>query len=206
LTTRWASDRHLRRSRGSSSASVWRRDSTRRHSRRWQAPAAEKRAAPSPHHAACGLASTICWPISAYLENEVGWRMVCFIWAAAHITIGLRLNRFLVTAGTQRVPSAQDGTQRTSGRIPTPQDHAMPPFAFVFAVTWFTNTAMAAHLPLRPQVAALTDRYSERKETGGPQTRRRVGPLGHCDGSSKGRNANVTKRSGSATCASSHRC
>lgn len=94
-----------------------------------------------------GLSSTICWPISAYLENEVGWRMVCFVWAAAHITIGLPLNRFLVPAGRQPVPSAQDATRHASDRIPTPRDHAMPLLAFVFTVTWFTSTAMAAHLP-----------------------------------------------------------
>ena len=53
-----------------------------------------------------GLASTICWPISAYLEAEVGWRMACLVLGSAHILIGLPLNRFLVPLGTQPVPSA----------------------------------------------------------------------------------------------------
>src|SRR5687768_3747563 len=30
-----------------------------------------------------GFASTICWPISAWLEAEVGWRLACFFWAVA---------------------------------------------------------------------------------------------------------------------------
>jgi MFS family permease len=95
-----------------------------------------------------GLASTICWPISAYLEAEVGWRIACFIWAAAHIAIGLPLNRFLVPLGTQPVPSlTNQAKDEAPGGSAWPQSHAMPLLALVFAVTWFTSTAMAAHLP-----------------------------------------------------------
>jgi MFS family permease len=95
-----------------------------------------------------GLASTICWPISAYLEAEVGWRIACFLWAAAHIVIGLPLNRFLVPLGTQPLlSSANDAAHVAPDGSAAPQSHAMPLLAFVFAVTWFTSTAMAAHLP-----------------------------------------------------------
>jgi MFS family permease len=95
-----------------------------------------------------GLASTICWPISAYLEAEVGWRLTCFFWTAAHLIIGLPLNRFLVPLGKQPLPAATDETVRANpGGSAGLQNHAMPLLAFVFAVTWFTSTAMAAHLP-----------------------------------------------------------
>jgi MFS family permease len=95
-----------------------------------------------------GLASTICWPISAYLEAESGWRMACFFWAAAHIAIGLPLNRFLVPVGTQPIPSStEEAVHAASGGSTGPRNRAMPLLAFVFAVTWFTSTAMAAHLP-----------------------------------------------------------
>jgi MFS family permease len=95
-----------------------------------------------------GLASTICWPISAYLEAEVGWRMACFIWASAHILIDLPLNRFLVPLGTQPIPAAMNQAAHAALRGSTAlQNHAMALLALVFAVTWFTSTAMAAHLP-----------------------------------------------------------
>lgn len=104
-----------------------------------------------------GLASTICWPISAYLEAEVGWRIACFVWAAAHIAIGLPLNRFLVPLGTQPIPSSTNEAARGAPDGPAgPQDHVMPLLALVFAVTWFTSTAMAAHLPRLLQEAGAS--------------------------------------------------
>jgi predicted MFS family arabinose efflux permease len=104
-----------------------------------------------------GLASTICWPISAYLEAEVGWRMACLIWASAHILIGLPLNRFLVPFGTQPVPPATKEPAHAAGSGSTgPQNHAMALLALVFAVAWFTSTAMAAHLPRLLQEAGAS--------------------------------------------------
>jgi hypothetical protein len=43
-----------------------------------------------------GFASTVGWPLSAFLDAEFGWRMACLIWAALHIVIGLPLNRLLI--------------------------------------------------------------------------------------------------------------
>ncbi|MGH1350665.1 MAG: MFS transporter [Methyloligellaceae bacterium] len=42
-----------------------------------------------------GLASVICFPLSAYLEVKFGWRITCFIWAALHLTICFPLYRLL---------------------------------------------------------------------------------------------------------------
>ena len=42
-----------------------------------------------------GFASTIGWPLSAFLDAQFGWRAACLIWAALHIVIGLPLNRLL---------------------------------------------------------------------------------------------------------------
>jgi MFS family permease len=104
-----------------------------------------------------GLASTICWPISAYLEAEVGWRMACLIWASAHIVIGLPLNRFLVPLGTQPVTLATNEPAHPAvGGSTRQQNHAMALLALVFAVTWFTSTAMAAHLPRLLQEAGAS--------------------------------------------------
>ncbi|MDQ0315895.1 MFS transporter [Amorphus orientalis] len=91
-----------------------------------------------------GLASTICWPISAYLDAELGWRTTCLIWAAAHILIGLPLNRFLVPAGGTRARPHTPDERTPAAAVPT---IALALLAFVFAATWFSSTAMAAHLP-----------------------------------------------------------
>ena len=106
-----------------------------------------------------GLASTICWPISAVMEAEIGWRAACFVWAAAHLAIGLPLNRFLVPVGTQPVPLTSGDAPSSPGAPGTPsgpRSYAIPLLALVFAVTWFTSTAMAAHLPRLLQEAGAT--------------------------------------------------
>jgi MFS family permease len=90
-----------------------------------------------------GFASTVAWPITAAVEAASDWRIACLVWAAAHLLIGLPLNRLLVPLGTQPPPAT----------IPEPSvprrgpDRAMVLLAVVFAVTWMTSTAMAAHLP-----------------------------------------------------------
>jgi MFS family permease len=103
-----------------------------------------------------GLASTICWPLSAYLEAEVGWRMACLIWASAHIVVGLPLNRLLVPLGMQPTPQAAKEEAAAVGGSSRPQNHAMALLALVFAMTWFISTAMAAHLPRLLQEAGAS--------------------------------------------------
>lgn len=103
-----------------------------------------------------GLASTICWPISAYMEAEVGWRIACFIWAGAHILVGMPLNRLFLPAGERSGGSVSQQPTETVSALETRQTTAMILLAFVFAVTWFTSTAMAAHLPRLLQEAGAT--------------------------------------------------
>jgi MFS family permease len=38
-----------------------------------------------------GLASTACWPLSAYLEASLGWRGTCLAYAALHLVVALPL-------------------------------------------------------------------------------------------------------------------
>lgn len=105
-----------------------------------------------------GFASTICWPISGYLEAEIGWRATCFFWSAAHLLIGLPINRLLVPLGIQ-VPSpapAPSPAHPTAKGSTGFRDVAMVLLAIVFAVSWFTGTAMAAHLPRLLQEAGAS--------------------------------------------------
>jgi len=53
-----------------------------------------------------GFASTVCWPLSAWLVESFGWRTACFSYAALHLLVTLPLClRFLprvaVASGTQ---------------------------------------------------------------------------------------------------------
>jgi MFS family permease len=89
-----------------------------------------------------GFASTVGWPTSAILLDALGWRGACFAWAGLHLAIGLPLNRLLVPA-----PDLPPEAEGASAADAPPPRGAFAVLAFVFAVTWFVSTAMAAHLP-----------------------------------------------------------
>ena len=104
-----------------------------------------------------GFASTVGWPLTAWMEATWDWRGACAGWAALHLLLGLPLNAWLPRARLRPAPIA-----------PAPPDLATPPEApvpharrtalllsFVFAATWFTSTAMAAHLPRLLQAQGL---------------------------------------------------
>jgi predicted MFS family arabinose efflux permease len=89
-----------------------------------------------------GFASTIGWPASAALDATLGWRGACLVWAAAHLLLGLPVNRWLIPAAPPRgsAPAVVDDAG------PAPRG-AMVLLAFIFAAAWFVTGAMAAHLP-----------------------------------------------------------
>lgn len=101
-----------------------------------------------------GFASTVGWPLSAWLELEWGWRAACGVWAGLHLLVALPLNW-----GLPSVPSVflAPEVRHTAFGLPEKPVAAPRPsrrsaytaalLAFVFAVTWFISTAMAAHLP-----------------------------------------------------------
>ncbi len=91
-----------------------------------------------------GFASTIGWPLSAFLDHALGWRGACLAWAGLQLMVGLPLNRFLIPPASQ--PPPQDSAVSATGEE-TASRGAMALLAFVFAATWVVSTGMAAHLP-----------------------------------------------------------
>ena len=109
-----------------------------------------------------GFASTVGWPLSAWLEARFGWRGACFAWAGLHLLVGLPLNAWLPRAAAQPPapadPPAVAPSLPAADPAPTTQSAARTTFllAFVFAATWFISTSMAAHLPRLMQAAGTT--------------------------------------------------
>lgn len=89
-----------------------------------------------------GFASTVCWPLSAYMDVTIGWRATCFVWAAAHLLIGLPINLLLPPGSHAEKKPAVAEEEAPHGRL-----LVMAGLSFVFAAAWFGSTAMAAHLP-----------------------------------------------------------
>ena len=105
-----------------------------------------------------GFASTVGWPLTTLLEAEVGWRGACFAWAGLHLLLGMPLNLALPRAGPPPPPPVSAGGADAAAEAPARagRRRAALILAFVFAVTWFVSTAMAAHLPRLLQAFGAT--------------------------------------------------
>jgi predicted MFS family arabinose efflux permease len=99
-----------------------------------------------------GFASTVSWPLSTILNDAVGWRETCLVWAALNLVIGLPLNRFLLPVPVRDVAYRQRSKVRTGWR----PHREMLLLAFVFAASWFVTGAMASHLPTLLERAGVT--------------------------------------------------
>lgn len=109
-----------------------------------------------------GFASTVGWPLSAWMETQFGWRNASFGWAGMHLLIGLPLNAWLpklITQTNVEKPAAVEPTKADSSSAPAPRQragYATALLAFVFAATWFISTAMATHLPRMLEAAGAS--------------------------------------------------
>ncbi len=102
-----------------------------------------------------GFASTVGWPLSAFMDAEIGWRGACFAWAALHLFVALPMNWRLIPAVADRhaAPKAAlavaaveaEGTGHVQpGKR---RRHTFFWMAVYFATTAFVTSAYAAHLP-----------------------------------------------------------
>ncbi|WLW58998.1 MFS transporter [Achromobacter aegrifaciens] len=108
-----------------------------------------------------GFASTVGWPLSAWMEAQFGWRGACLGWAGLHLLVGLPLNAWLPKAAAvpkAEAPNVTGSVDAGPRAVPEskPQRYATALLAFVFAATWFISTAMATHLPRMLEAAGAT--------------------------------------------------
>jgi MFS family permease len=99
-----------------------------------------------------GFASTVSWPLSSFLNDAVGWRDACLVWAALNLFLGLPMNRFLLPLAAR--PARLRGA--TGASVGWKPRREMLLVAFVFAAAWFVTGAMAAHLPRLLELAGAT--------------------------------------------------
>ncbi len=48
-----------------------------------------------------GFASTVCWPLSAFLVESIGWRGACFVYAGLHLLVALPLQLYAMRAAAK---------------------------------------------------------------------------------------------------------
>ena len=113
-----------------------------------------------------GLASTVGWPLTAWLTQELGWRGACLVWAALHVGVNLPIHLWL-RSGSVQPDKAQANSAEALSSSPSSSPYSVPLHAHhhrraaallasTFALTWFISTAMAAHLPVLLQAQGMT--------------------------------------------------
>jgi MFS family permease len=61
-----------------------------------------------------GFASTVCWPLSAFMIEHAGWRSACFIYAALHLVVAMPLQMAVIGSAPKAaaaVTAAADAAQ-----------------------------------------------------------------------------------------------
>lgn len=56
-----------------------------------------------------GFASTVCWPLSAFMIDHVGWRVACLIYAGLHVAVSLPLQMAVVRAAPIAAAAPEPG-------------------------------------------------------------------------------------------------
>ncbi len=92
-----------------------------------------------------GFASTVCWPLSAFLVEQVGWRGACLAYAGLHLAVTLPLVLGLIPPAPAAAPGAE-GT-RGHGEALTPRERrAFLLMAGVLVLSGTVMTLVSVHL------------------------------------------------------------
>jgi hypothetical protein len=81
-----------------------------------------------------GFASTICWPLSAFMIDHVGWRAACLVYAALHLFVLLPLQMSVVRRVSERHAEKQPGPGAGSHEPPPILQNEMLIFALLAVV------------------------------------------------------------------------
>ncbi|MGB0126076.1 MAG: MFS transporter [Rhodocyclaceae bacterium] len=96
-----------------------------------------------------GFASTLAWPVTAWLVSAWNWPTACLAWAAAHLCLALPLNYFAIQPAAAKTPPSGGEAHRPAARGAHPAKRRNFLLLAVFgAATAFVASAMSAHLPL----------------------------------------------------------
>ncbi|WP_424138093.1 MFS transporter [Roseomonas chloroacetimidivorans] len=93
-----------------------------------------------------GFASTVCWPLSAFLVEQVGWRGTCLTYAAIHLAVVLPLYLVGVPKEERRPSEAPKSDGTVAGQIRPGQRLAFVLLAAGFTLAAVVMTVISVHL------------------------------------------------------------
>lgn len=105
-----------------------------------------------------GFASTVCWPLSAFLEAHVGWRGTCFVYAGLQIAVALPLYLFAVQreGRPEAIPDAP--LQDSAGSAPLIAPGLLLTLVLAVSITLASmiSSVLSVHLLTVLQLKGLT--------------------------------------------------
>jgi predicted MFS family arabinose efflux permease len=93
-----------------------------------------------------GLASTACWPLSAFLLEEVGWRGACVAYAAIHLLFSLPIYLFAISDRHAPSWTAEDKGAAIDTQSPRRLRGVFILLAAAITIGSMLSTVMSVHL------------------------------------------------------------
>jgi MFS family permease len=104
-----------------------------------------------------GFASTVCWPLSAFLIDNVGWRNACFVYAALHLVVAFPL-QMAVVRNQRATDDGEEGEAGGNNRAPpvSRETTVLILLGVVFSIMSAIGSIMLVHLMLFLQARGAT--------------------------------------------------
>jgi MFS family permease len=107
----------------------------------------EARSAISALTLIAGFSSTICWPLSAFLLDQFGWRTTCFCYAALQIVVALPIHLWALPSCASAMPAAPAHSKTVAGRgVPSEQRHLFLILALTFTIAGVISAIVSVHI------------------------------------------------------------
>lgn len=96
-----------------------------------------------------GFASTICWPLSAFMIEHIGWREACFVYASLHLLVALPLQTAVIRRAPKQVvanTAAVEPAQPALPARPTNETLIFALLALVLSIAAGIGSIVVVHL------------------------------------------------------------
>ncbi len=105
-----------------------------------------------------GFASTVCWPLSALLEADLGWRGACLVYAALQLAVSLPIYLFVLPNKPQTPDLPQPSASPALGRLQpeVPQAGLFLLLAATITLASVVSATLSVHLLTILQAKGLT--------------------------------------------------
>jgi len=93
-----------------------------------------------------GFASTVCWPLSAFLVEHLGWRGTCFAYAAIQVGLSLPLVLLLLPKTPPALPAPAPGVAAADGPLSSGERRSLVLLAGIVIVGGAIAAIVGVHL------------------------------------------------------------